>query len=92
MSDALTRPPGPAPLLVATDLRKSYGPTAALAGASVTVRAGEILAVMGPSGSGKPNPRIWHGKLGTCWPSDRPRLGRKRRLAAGPKAGVAESP
>ncbi|MBX6749294.1 MAG: ABC transporter ATP-binding protein [Micromonosporaceae bacterium] len=40
-------------LLVATDLRKSYGPTAALAGASVTVRAGEILAVMGPSGSGK---------------------------------------
>lgn len=40
-------------LLVATDLRKSYGPTMALAGASVAVRAGEIVAVMGPSGSGK---------------------------------------
>ncbi len=41
------------PLLVAADLRKAYGPTAALAGASVTVCAGEIIAVMGPSGSGK---------------------------------------
>jgi putative ABC transport system ATP-binding protein len=41
------------PLLVATDLDKSYGPTRALAGASVTVRAGEVVAVMGPSGSGK---------------------------------------
>jgi putative ABC transport system ATP-binding protein len=40
-------------LLVAADLHKSYGPTAALAGASVTIRAGEIVAVMGPSGSGK---------------------------------------
>ncbi|HEY7223039.1 MAG TPA: ABC transporter ATP-binding protein [Micromonosporaceae bacterium] len=40
-------------LLVAIDVRKSYGPTAALAGASVTVGAGEIVAVMGPSGSGK---------------------------------------
>ncbi len=40
-------------LLVATDVRKSYGPTVALAGASAAVRAGEILAVMGPSGSGK---------------------------------------
>ena len=43
----------PDALLVATDLRKDYGPTHALAGASVTVRAGEIVAVMGPSGSGK---------------------------------------
>jgi putative ABC transport system ATP-binding protein len=43
----------PDALLVATDLRKSYGPTHALAGASITVRAGEIVAVMGPSGSGK---------------------------------------
>jgi putative ABC transport system ATP-binding protein len=43
----------PAPLLVAADLRKSFGPTAALVGASMTVHAGEVVAVMGPSGSGK---------------------------------------
>jgi putative ABC transport system ATP-binding protein len=41
------------PLLVATALRKTYGPTTALAGADLTIRAGEVVAVMGPSGSGK---------------------------------------
>ncbi|MFC4032701.1 ABC transporter ATP-binding protein [Streptomyces polygonati] len=41
------------PLLVATDLRKVYGPTPALDGADFTIRAGEVVAVMGPSGSGK---------------------------------------
>jgi len=40
-------------LLVATDLRRAFGTTQALAGASTSVRAGEVLAVMGPSGSGK---------------------------------------
>jgi putative ABC transport system ATP-binding protein len=40
-------------LLIADDLRKAYGSTAALSGASMSVRAGEIVAVMGPSGSGK---------------------------------------
>ncbi|MGW5580680.1 ABC transporter ATP-binding protein [Micromonospora chokoriensis] len=40
-------------LLAAVDLHKSYGSTAALAGAHLTVHAGETLAVMGPSGSGK---------------------------------------
>jgi putative ABC transport system ATP-binding protein len=43
----------PAPLLVATDLRKSFGPTAALLDASMAVHAGEVVAVVGPSGSGK---------------------------------------
>ncbi|GAA3760262.1 hypothetical protein GCM10023082_63180 [Streptomyces tremellae] len=41
------------PLLTAVDLHKSYGPTAALAGASFSVSPGEVVAVMGPSGSGK---------------------------------------
>jgi putative ABC transport system ATP-binding protein len=40
-------------LLVAEDLRKSFGATPALDGASIGVDAGEIVAVMGPSGSGK---------------------------------------
>lgn len=41
------------PLLVARDLRRSFGNTVALAGASVEIDGGEIVAVMGPSGSGK---------------------------------------
>ncbi|MFJ9691522.1 ABC transporter ATP-binding protein [Kitasatospora sp. NPDC101183] len=41
------------PLLSAVDLHKSFGLTPALAGASLTVGAGELVAVMGPSGSGK---------------------------------------
>ncbi|MFU8852251.1 ABC transporter ATP-binding protein [Micromonospora sp. SL1-18] len=40
-------------LLIGADLHKSFGPTSALAGASVSVRAGEVVALMGPSGSGK---------------------------------------
>jgi putative ABC transport system ATP-binding protein len=46
-------PQAGAPLLVASDLHKSYGPTHALDGAQFTIHAGEVVAVMGPSGSGK---------------------------------------
>jgi putative ABC transport system ATP-binding protein len=41
------------PILSAIDIHKSFGPTPALAGASIEVSGGEIVAVMGPSGSGK---------------------------------------
>ncbi|GAB2864649.1 ABC transporter ATP-binding protein [Actinocorallia aurea] len=44
---------GPAPVISARGLRKSFGPTEALRGVDLDVRRGEVLAVMGPSGSGK---------------------------------------
>ncbi|MCK0198528.1 amino acid ABC transporter permease/ATP-binding protein [Ancylobacter sp. 6x-1] len=36
-----------------TGLRKAYGPTVVLDGIDLTVRAGEVVALLGPSGSGK---------------------------------------
>jgi len=42
-----------ASLIEARGVYKSFGQTPALRGASVSVRPGEIFAIMGPSGSGK---------------------------------------
>ncbi|HEX7605445.1 MAG TPA: ABC transporter ATP-binding protein, partial [Usitatibacter sp.] len=40
-------------MLQATDLRKSYGANAAVAGVSLTVNPGEIVGLLGPNGAGK---------------------------------------
>lgn len=40
-------------LLVAEDLRKSYGPRRALQGLTFTLKAGRILGFLGPNGAGK---------------------------------------
>ena len=40
-------------VLVAEDLRKTYGDTAALSGVSLSVDAGEVFALVGPNGAGK---------------------------------------
>jgi len=49
-----TSAPAQAPvLLMAEDLRKSYGPRLALRGLSFTLRAGRILGFLGPNGAGK---------------------------------------
>ena len=50
---SLSERPGHAPLLDAQNMRKSFGRTDALLGASVSVAVGEIVAITGPSGSGK---------------------------------------
>ena len=42
-----------AALMTATGLVKAFGPTPALRGTDLSIRAGEIVAVMGSSGSGK---------------------------------------
>lgn len=52
-------PPAPAalrtgwPIVQVQGLQKSYGPTPVLRGIDLTVRAGEVVALLGPSGSGK---------------------------------------
>lgn len=43
----------PEPLLVATDLQKSYGPRKALLGLTFSLQAGHILGFLGPNGAGK---------------------------------------
>jgi polar amino acid transport system ATP-binding protein len=42
------------PLVKAVDLRKSYGEFQALHGINLDVAKGEVLCIIGPSGSGIP--------------------------------------
>ena len=44
---------GGAVMVEVQDLRKSYGPHLVLGGIGITIRAGEVIALLGPSGSGK---------------------------------------
>ena len=53
-------------LLEADGLVKAFGPTPALAGASIAVAAGEIVAIVGASGSGKST--LLHGLAGIVRP------------------------
>ena len=41
------------PIIVARDLRKSYGPLAAVDGVSFEVAEGEVFGILGPNGAGK---------------------------------------
>lgn len=41
------------PALVARDVRKTYGETTALDGASLSIQEGEVLVLVGPNGAGK---------------------------------------
>jgi ABC-2 type transport system ATP-binding protein len=43
----------PDPVIAVSDLRKSYGPVAAVRGLDLEVRSGEIFAFLGPNGAGK---------------------------------------
>ncbi len=53
-NQSANQPTGASPaLLKVTDLRKSYGAIAAVAGVSFEVQPGEIFGVIGPNGSGK---------------------------------------
>lgn len=53
MSAPVALQAGRAPAVEVRGVRKSYGSTEVLAGIDLTVRAGEVVTVIGPSGSGK---------------------------------------
>ncbi|RSN36310.1 macrolide ABC transporter ATP-binding protein [Amycolatopsis sp. WAC 01416] len=72
------------PLLHGLGLHKAFGPNQALAGAGLTVEAGEIVAIMGPSGSGKST--LLHCLSGILRPDGGQVLFRGRDLAIMPDA------
>ena len=53
LSRSSAAPPSGRPLLFVEQLTKCYGPLTALADVSLSVRAGEVLGLIGPNGSGK---------------------------------------
>lgn len=62
-------------MLRACDLELTYGSTVALAGASATVRDGSVVAIVGPSGSGKSSllhclAGLFTPDAGTVWLDD----------------------
>ena len=64
----------------ATDVRKTYGETVALSGASLSVAAGEVFALIGPNGAGKTT--LVRALTGTTVPDS----GRARVMGAPPTA------
>ncbi len=72
------------PLLQGLGLHKAFGPDQALAGAGLTLEAGEIVAIMGPSGSGKST--LLHCLSGILRPDRGEVLFRGRELANMPDA------
>ena len=47
------RPPLGDPIIIATDVKKSFGDFVALDGITTSVREREVVVIIGPSGSGK---------------------------------------
>jgi polar amino acid transport system ATP-binding protein len=56
------------PILSAHDLYKSFDGTEILKGISVDVEQGEVLTIIGPSGSGKKHPSAVHHPAGNHRP------------------------